>query len=147
MHPYSKNKKAKFDYLFLDKFVAGISLTGTEVKSIKSGGCDLSGSYIYIDNQNNAQWINGHITKYQFQTVGSHEERRTRQLLLNKKEILKLKDLVQQQRVTLIPYVIGANNRGRLKLEFYTSKPKKIHDKREEIKKRDSEREAKRHYS
>ncbi len=146
MHIYSKNKKAKFDYLFLDKYVAGISLTGTEVKSIKSGGGDLSGSYVVIDNNNNAQWMNGHITKYQFQTVGSHDEKRTRQLLLNKKEIIKIKSLVQQERVILIPYCIGANSRGKLKLEFYTSKPKKLHDKREEIKRRDSQREAKRHY-
>lgn len=146
MHPYSKNKKAKFDYDLQDKYVAGISLTGTEVKSIKSGGCDLSGSYVVIDSNNNAQWLNGHITKYQFQTQGSHEERRTRQLLLNKKEIRKLKEAVQQQRVTLIPYVIGANKRGRIKLEFYTSKSKNKHDKRETIKQRDAQRESKRHY-
>ncbi len=146
MHPYAKNKKAKFDFEFKDKYVAGIALQGTEVKSIKSGGCDLTGSYIVIDSNNNAQWLNGHITKYQFQTQGTHEERRTRQLLLNKKEIRKLRDEVQQQRVTLIPYVIGANSRGRIKIEFYTSKPKKNHDKRETIKQRDAQRESKRHY-
>ncbi len=146
MHPYAKNKKAKFDYDLQDKYVAGISLTGTEVKSIKTGGCDLTGSYVVIDSNNNAQWLNGHITKYHFQTQGSHEERRTRQLLLTKREIRKLREAVQQQRVTLIPYVIGADSRGRLKLEFYISKSKNKHDKRETIKQRDSERESKRHY-
>lgn len=55
MHPYSKNKKAKFDYELIDKYVAGISLVGTEVKSIKQGGCDLSGSYVVIDREGNAQ--------------------------------------------------------------------------------------------
>lgn len=146
MHVLAKNKKAKFDYEFKDKFIAGISLTGTEVKSIKSGGCDLTGSYVIIDSNNNAQWLNGHITKYKFQTQGSHEERRTRQLLLNKKEIRKLKELVNEQRVTIIPYVIGADRRGRLKLELYSSKSKNKQDKRETIKKRDAQRESKRHY-
>lgn len=146
MHILAKNKKAKFDYEFKDKFIAGISLTGTEVKSIKSGGCDLTGSYVIIDSNNNAQWLNGHITKYKFQTQGSHEERRTRQLLLNKKEIRKLKELVNEQRVTIIPYVIGADRRGRLKLEIYSSKSKNKQDKRETIKQRDAQRESKRHY-
>ncbi len=146
MHVYSKNKKAKFDYELLDMFVAGIALKGTEVKSIKAGGCDLTGSYVVIDNDGNAQWLNGNITKYQFQTSGSHEERRTRQLLLNKKELRKLKQELQLKRLTLIPYCIGANNRGKLKLEFYTAKPKKLHDKRETIKQRDAQRESKRHY-
>lgn len=146
MHVYSKNRKAKFDYELQDKFVAGISLLGTEVKSIKDGGCDLTGSYVIIDAKNNAQWLNGNINKYQFQTRGSHEERRTRQLLLNKKEIRKLKQELQEKRLTLIPYAIGANNRGKLKLEFYTAKPKKNHDKRETIKQRDAQRESKRHY-
>ncbi len=146
MHVYSKNRKAKYDYELLDKFVAGISLEGTEVKSIKSGGCDLTGSYVLIDSNNNAQWVNGNITKYQFQTRGSHEERRVRQLLLTKKEIRKLKQELQEKRLTLIPYAIGANNRGKLKIEFYTAKPKKNHDKRETIKQRDAQRESKRHY-
>ncbi len=146
MHPYSKNKKARFDYELLDKFVGGISLLGTEVKSIKSGGCDLTGSYVVIDNEGNAQWLNGNIAKYQFQTQGSHEERRTRQLLLKKSELKKLREIVNEKRLNLIPYVLGANSRGKLKLEFYTARPKKNHDKRETIKQRDAQRESKRHY-
>ncbi len=144
MHIYSKNKKAKFDFELKEKYLAGISLLGTEVKSIKNGGCDLTQSYIYIDNKNNAQWLNGYISKYEFQTTGTHEERRTRQLLLSKKEIRKIKNEVQLNNSVLIPYSLGANKRGKLKLEFYVSKPKKNYDKRETIKKRDSQRESKR---
>lgn len=145
MKIYSKNKKAKFDFEFLDKFEAGISLIGTEVKSIKEGNVDLTGSYIVIDSDDNAQWINGNVSRYQFQTQGSHEEKRTRQLLLKKREIQKLKDSIQLKRLSVIPYIIYANKRGNIKLEIYIARGKNAHDKRESIKARDSKREAERY--
>ncbi len=146
MKIYSKNKKARHDYQFIDMFVAGIQLYGTEVKSIKNGGVDLTGSYIVIDSDGNAQWLNGFVEHYKFNTQSSHEERRTRQLLLHKKELKKLKALVQQERVTIVPYTIGATSKGFLKLEIYTAKGKNTKDKRESIKQRDAQRESKRYY-
>ncbi|BDU67413.1 MAG: SsrA-binding protein [Candidatus Tyloplasma litorale] len=146
MKVYSKNKRAKFDYELMDKYVAGISLLGTEVKSIKSGNSDLTGSYIFIDSNNNAQWINGYIKKYEFQTQGTHEEKRTRQLLLNKKEIKKLKDETQLKRNTIVPYAILGDKKGIIKLEIFVAKGKNKADKRESIKERDSKRESKRYY-
>ena len=142
MKIYAKNKKAKFDYEFLNKYEAGISLLGTEVKSIKEGGVDLSGSYIVIDSNDNPQWLNGHINKYQFQTQGTHEEKRTRQLLLKKREIKKISNDINLKRLTVIPYIIYANHRGNIKLEFYTAKGKNVRDKRSTIKQRDLERES-----
>lgn len=146
MKIYAKNKRAKFDYEFLDKYVSGISLLGTEVKSIKKGDVDLSGSYIVIDSDNNVQWINGNITRYVFQTQGSHDKKRTRQLLLNKKEIKKLKNEVQNKKLTLIPYIIYSDYKGLIKLEFYVSRGKNNRDKREEIKSRDLKRETTKYY-
>ncbi|NQX83407.1 MAG: SsrA-binding protein SmpB [Mycoplasmataceae bacterium] len=146
MKIFAKNKKAKFDYELLEKYNAGISLLGTEVKSIKNGDVDLSGSYVVIDSNNNAQWINGNITKYTFQTQGTHDEKRTRQLLLKKKEIIKLKNEVNLKRLTLIPYTIYSNNNGHIKLELYVSRGKNTKDKREHIKERDSKKESSRYY-
>ena len=142
----SKNKRARYDYEFVDKYEAGISLIGTEVKSIKEGNVDLSGSYIVIDDKNNAQWLNGNIARYKFQTQGSHEERRTRQLLLNKREIKKLKNDVTLKRFTIIPYIIYINRKGNIKLEIHSAKGKNTRDKRQTIKERDIKRESKEYY-
>ena len=139
----SKNKRAKFDYELIDKYEAGIALIGTEVKSIKEGNVDLSGSYIIIDTNNNAQWLNGNIAKYKFQTQGTHEEKRNRQLLLNKRELKKLKNDITLKRLTIIPYIIYINRKGIIKLEIYTAKGKNVRDKRQTIKERDSKRETK----
>lgn len=142
MKIFAKNRRAKFDYEFKDMFIAGISLLGTEVKSIKNGDVDLTSSYIVIDNDGNAQWLNGRIKRYNFQTQGSHDESRTRQLLLKKREILKISSAINEKRYTVVPYAIGATNRGHIKLEIYLAKGKNVKDKRETIKRRDAERES-----
>ena len=144
MKIYAKNKRAKYDYEFINKYEAGIALLGTEVKSIKEGGVDLTGSYIIIDNDGNPQWLNGTVNKYHFQTQGSHDETRTRQLLLHKREIKKIADEINLKRLTAIPYLIYANHQGNLKIEFYTAKGKNVRDKRNSIKQKDQEREARR---
>ncbi len=140
MKIFAKNRRAKFDYEFLDKFEAGISLTGSEVKSVKAGDVDLSGSYVVVDNNGNVQWLNGTIKKYAFQSMGQHEETRTRQLLLKKREIKKIIENINEKKLTVIPYIIYAKSNGKLKLEILLAKGKNIHDKRETIKKRDLER-------
>lgn len=145
MHIYAKNRRAKYDYEFKDKFIAGISLLGTEVKSVKKGDVDLTSSYVVIDNKGNAQWLNGKIKKYAFHTQGSHDESRTRQLLLSKREISKISSAIAEKRYTVVPYAIGATNRGLLKLEIYLAKGKNTKDKRETIKQRDLERESSRY--
>lgn len=145
MKIFAKNRRAKYDYEFKDMFVAGISLLGTEVKSIKNGDVDLTASYIVIDNKGCAQWLNGKVKKYDFQTQGSHDESRTRQLLLKKKEISKIASAIAEKRYTVVPYAIGATNKGYIKLEIYLAKGKNVQDKRETIKRRDQERENSRY--
>lgn len=148
MKIFAKNKRAKFDYELKDQFEAGISLTGGEVKSVKAGDVDLTGSYVYIDNEGNAQWMNGNIKKYEHQNMNfvHYEETRSRQLLLSKREIKKLLDLIQQKNLTIVPTIIYANKRGKIKLEIYSAKGKKVADKRESIKERDQKRESKNYY-
>lgn len=145
MKVFAKNKRAKFDYELKEQFYAGISLLGTEVKSIKNGDVDLTSSYVVIDKDGNAQWLNGKVKKYEFQTQGSHEESRTRQLLLHRKEIKKIASAIAEKRYTVVPYAIGATNKGHIKLELYLAKGKNVKDKRETIKKRDQERESSRY--
>ncbi len=142
MKIHSKNRRAKYDYEFFDKYTAGISLLGTEVKSIKNGDVDLSGSFIYIDKENNAQWLNGNVAKYKFQTQGNHDEKRTRQLLLNKNEIRKIKSEVTLKKMTIIPYLIFSDKKGKIKLEIYLAKGKKNYDKRQDLKERDFKKEV-----
>ncbi len=145
MKVFAKNKRAKYDYEFKEGFYAGVSLLGTEVKSIKSGDVDLTSSYVVIDSNGNAQWLNGKVKRYNFQTQGSHEESRTRQLLLNKKELKKISSAIAEKRYTVVPYAIGATNKGHIKLEIYLAKGKNTQDKRETIKRRDQERESSRY--
>lgn len=140
MKIYSKNRKAKYDYEFIEKIEAGISLAGSEVKSIKNGDVDLSGSYIIIDANGDVKWLNGKIKQYKFQSMKIYEEDRTRQLLLKKKEIKKIHQKVNEKRLTIIPYLIYANHSGKIKLEIYLAKGKNTKDKRETIKRRDLDR-------
>ena len=97
-----KNKKAFFDYSILEELEAGIALSGTEIKSIRKGSVDLKDSFITI-KQNEAYIINMYIAKYEEGNIFNHEERRTRKLLLHKKEIYKIKEKVKIEGLTLIP--------------------------------------------
>lgn len=147
MKIFAKNRRAKFDYEFITKYEAGISLVGSEVKSIKNNQIDLTGSYVIVDKNKNIQWINGKIEKYKYNTSEeSIDERRTRQLLLNKKEIRKIINEVVLKRLIIIPYKVYALKSGIIKLEFFIAKPKKLRDKRETEKKRDLSREVKDYY-
>ncbi len=136
----AKNRRARFDYELKDTFEAGISLLGSEVKSIKCGDVDLSGSYIVFDDKGSLQWLNGTIKKYEYQTMGSHDETRTRQLLLHKREIKKIWNAVNLERLTVVPTILYINHHGIIKIEIATARGKKKYDKREIIKKRDLER-------
>ncbi len=139
-----KNKKAYYDYTILEEIEAGISLTGTEIKSIRKGSVDLKDSYVYIRG-NEAFVLNLYIASYFEGNQFNHEERRTRKLLLHKSEIKKLLDRVSQDGVTLIPlrlYFV----KNHVKLSIGICKGKKNYDKRESIKKRDLERESRLHF-
>ena len=136
-----KNKKAYFDYFIEKELEAGIELVGTEIKSIRNGSVDLKDSFVHIKN-NEAFVINMYIAKYEEGNRFNHDERRTRKLLLHKKEILKLKEEVSLEGKSIIPLKLYIKT-GHAKLLIGLAQGKKNYDKRESIKKRDLEREIK----
>ncbi len=133
------NRKASFDYFLLDRYEAGIVLTGTEIKSIRKGSCNIKDSYIVIRNAE-AFIINMHISKYDEGNIFNHDPLRTRKLLLHKKEITKLIGTVKNEGLTLIPTKVYLF-RGRAKVEFAVAKGKKNYDKREDAKKESIKKE------
>ncbi len=134
-----ENRKARFDYFIEDTYEAGIVLKGTEIKSIRQGKCNLKDSYALIKN-NEAFLINAHIASYEKGNIFNHEETRTRKLLLNSSEILKLKSKLDAEGYTLIPLKLYIK-KGFAKVLIGVAKGKKDYDKRESIKKKDIERE------
>lgn len=136
-----KNKKAFFDYSILEELEAGIALSGTEIKSIRKGSVDLKDSFITI-KQNEAYIINMYIAKYEEGNIFNHEERRTRKLLLHKKEIYKLKEKVKIEGLTLIPLKMYFK-KNKVKILLGVCKGKKLYDKRATLKEKDLKREAK----
>lgn len=133
------NRKASYNYFIEDTYEAGIVLKGTEIKSIRAGKCNIKDSYIIIKN-NEAYLLNTHISHYEQGNIFNHEETRTRKLLLNKKEILKLNDKINIEGYTLIPlkmYFV----KDRAKVLVGVCKGKKNYDKRESIKEKDIQRE------
>jgi SsrA-binding protein len=135
-----RNRQAGFEYEILDKYVAGIALTGTEIKSIREGKANLQDGYCYINNgEVFAKGIN--ITPYAQGTHYNHEATRERKLLLKRSEINKLEGKVEEKGLTLVPMRLFINDRGFAKLEIALAKGKKLHDKRQSIKEREAKRE------
>lgn len=139
----SNNKKASYEYFLLEKYEAGIVLTGTEIKSIRQGKCNIEDSYINIGG-NTAIIIGMNIPKFDNGNINNHEEKRPRNLLLHKKEMLKISQKVKEEGLTIIPTKLYLDDRGRAKLEIALSKGKKKYDKRESIKEREVNRKIQR---
>lgn len=135
-----KNKKATFLYELLEVYTAGIVLTGTEIKSIRMGKASIVESYCYFINTD--LWIKGmHVAEYWWANRYNHDPNRERKLLLSKKELLKLKKRTQEKGLTIIPTKLFINEKGYAKLDIALAKGKKVFDKREDIKKKDTKRE------
>lgn len=140
-----KNRSAFFEYYIEDKYVAGLVLTGTEVKSIREGKASFNDSYCYFHK--GELWIKSlHISEYSHGTYNNHDPLRERKLLLSKKELKKLEGKIKEKGFTIVPLALFFTEKGLVKLEIGLGKGKKTHDKRETIKARDSEREIKRKY-
>ncbi|MBI5131806.1 MAG: SsrA-binding protein SmpB [Rhodopseudomonas palustris] len=136
----AENRKARFNYAIEDTIEAGISLTGTEVKSVRSGKSTIAESY--ADSRGGEIWlINATIPEYLQANRFNHEPKRPRKLLLHRKQINKLMGAVERQGMTLIPLKLYFNEKGRAKLLLALAKGKQLHDKRETEKKRDWSRE------
>ncbi len=137
-----ENKKARFNYEYIEKFVAGIILVGTEIKSIKENGCTLVDSFCYFDN--GELYIKEmQISKYKFGNSFNHEPKRDRKLLLKRKELLSLEKKSKEKGLTIVVDNVFINNKGLLKVEIYLAKGKNNFDKRQTLKKKDIERELK----
>jgi SsrA-binding protein len=139
-----KNRSAYFEYYIDDKYVAGIMLTGTEVKSLREGKASFNDSYCVFHN--GELWIRSfHISEYTHGTVNNHDPIRERKLLLNRRELKKLESKLKDKGYTIVPLRLFFNEKNLAKLEIGLGKGKKLHDKRESIKQRDTEREIKRY--
>lgn len=136
-----KNKKAKFQYEILDKYTAGIKLVGTEIKSIREGKASITESFCEFNDQGELFVINMTIQEYSHATHFNHKPKTSRKLLLQKKELKKLNKEVTNSGLTIIPLRMFLNDRGIAKLVIALCRGKKLYDKREDIKKRDTKRQ------
>src|ERR1700759_3039070 len=140
---YIKNKKAYFEYQILDKYIAGIKLLGTEIKSIREGKANVNDAFCtFIDGQLYVR--NLHVAEYSMGSFYNHEAKRDRVLLLNKKELKKLQTRSEEKGLTIIPLALFISDRGFAKLEIGLAQGKKLFDKRETIKERDNKIELSR---
>lgn len=135
-----QNKKARFQYEILDKYTAGIVLTGTEIKSIRTSKASISESFCEFNEGGELFVINMTIEEYLYGTYYNHKPKAERKLLLNKKELKKLNKEVQNTGLTIIPLRLFINENGYAKMEIALAKGKKLFDKRETIKDRDNKR-------
>ncbi len=140
---YIKNKRATFDYEIIERFVAGIQLYGTEIKSIRGGHASLPDSFCYFNN--NELWVKGmRIAEYFYGTFNNHAPERERKLLLKRKELDKLERKIKESGLTIIPLALFINEKGLAKLEIGLAQGKKQYDKRETLKLKDAKREMER---
>lgn len=143
-----KNKKASFEYFFIETFTAGIVLTGTEIKSIRLGKASLVDTFCYITN--GEIWVKGmNISPYFYGSYSNHESKRERKLLLTKREIAKLQSATQQTGYTIVPLLVFIDEHGRAKMDIALCKGKKEYDKRQTLKEKEDRREidrAMKHY-
>lgn len=137
------NRRAQFEYHFLDVFEAGIVLQGTEIKSIRAGNANLSDAYCVF--QHGELFVRSmFIAEYEYGTYANHETRRMRKLLLRRPELRKLERRVKERGLTIVPYKLYLSERGMAKLEIALAQGKKTHDKRESIKEKDNKRDLER---
>lgn len=135
-----RNKRASFDYEFIETFTAGIVLAGTEIKSIRAGKASLVDSFCYFVN--NELWTKGiHISEYKFGSYYNHIEKRDRKLLLNRKELDKIEKKVKESGLSVVPVKLFISEKGYAKLVIALAKGKKTYDKRETLKTKDAKRD------
>lgn len=139
-HISIKNKRAGFEYEFIETFTAGIQLTGTEIKSIRLGKASIIEGYCFI--KDGELFIkNMYIAEYDKGTYNNHDPKRDRKLLLNRSELDKLEKKKKDVGLTIVPLKVFINNNGFAKMDIALAKGKKLHDKREDLKNKDAKRE------
>ncbi len=136
-----KNKKASFEYHLLEKFIAGMVLTGTEIKSIRNGKASIKEAYCIFE-KGELYIRNMHISEYDYGTYNNHDPKRDRKLLLTARELKKLESKTAEKGLTIVPTLLFINEKGLAKIEIALAKGKKMYDKRQDIKKKDTKREV-----
>lgn len=136
-----KNKKARYEYEILDKYIAGIVLTGTEIKSIRNSKASIAESFCEFNEQSELFVVNMYIEEYIYGTHFNHKPRAERKLLLNKRELKKLHREVKNTGLTIVPLRLFINDKGLAKLEIALARGKKLFDKRQVMKDRDNKRD------
>lgn len=140
-----RNKKASFDYEFLEKYIAGVQLTGTEIKSVREGKVSLADAYcVFFNDEIFVRGMN--VSEYSHGSFYNHDPRRDRKLLLNRKELNKLFRKSQEKGLTIVAIRLFINEKGLAKLEIALAKGKREYDKRENIKQKDADRELDRQW-
>lgn len=135
-----RNKKASFEYYFIDTYTAGIVLTGTEIKSIRNGKASLVDSFCFINN--GEIWVKGmNISPYFYGSYANHIAKRDRKLLLNKREIRRLMEDTKAVGFTIVPVLLFIDEKGRAKLDIALARGKKEYDKRQTLKEKEDRRE------
>ncbi|ERK38284.1 SsrA-binding protein [Segatella baroniae F0067] len=135
-----RNKKASFEYYFVETFTAGIVLTGTEIKSIRQGKASLVDSYCYIHK--GEVWVKGmNVSPYFYGSFSNHEAKRDRKLLLTRREIHKLEEVTKQVGFTIVPTLVFIDDNGRAKVDVALARGKKVFDKRQTLKEKEDRRE------
>ncbi|WP_185878646.1 SsrA-binding protein SmpB [Blattabacterium cuenoti] len=137
------NRKARFQYQYIEEYIAGIQLFGTEVKSIRLNKANITDSFCQIRN-GELYSINMYIAEYKFGTNWNHQSKRDRKLLLTKKELIRIEKKLKEPGFTLIPTKLFFSDKGYIKVQVFLAKGKKIYDKRESIRNRDILREQQR---
>lgn len=139
-----KNKRISWEYFLIEKMVAGIVLTGTEIKSIRQGKANLADAFCYFEEDE--LFVRGmHISEYSYGTYNNHVAKRDRKLLLNARELKKLQIKVNEKGMTIVPVLLFINEKGLAKLEIALAKGKHFYDKRQSLKEKDTKREIDRH--
>ena len=135
-----QNKRARFEYTLLDKYVAGLQLSGTEIKSIRNSKANLSDSFCSF-KEDELFIVGMQIDEYEFGNYANHQHKRDRKLLLNRQELDKIRKKLKDVGLTIVPLRLFINEKGWAKLEIAVAKGKKLHDKRNTIKDRDIQRD------
>jgi SsrA-binding protein len=135
-----QNKRARFEYTLLDKYVAGLQLSGTEIKSIRNSKANLSDSFCSF-KEDELFIVGMQIDEYEFGNYANHQPKRDRKLLLNRQELDKIRKKLKDVGLTIVPLRLFINEKGWAKLEIAVAKGKKLHDKRNTIKDRDIQRD------
>ncbi|MGE3645622.1 MAG: SsrA-binding protein SmpB [Beijerinckiaceae bacterium] len=138
------NRRARYDYEIFEPVEAGIMLTGTEIKGMRTGKATIAESYVDVDKNGEVFLINANVPEYLQANRFNHEPRRPRKLLLNKREIARLAQGIEREGMTIVPLKLYFNAKGRAKVEIALARGKKLHDKRQTEKKRDWNREKSR---